>query len=185
MCSYINSSCSCVTLPCVWMWFEIQFLWQYMYWFFNSSSQPALRKLCLTLKWDDKDGYTHYILADITNGFQRALFHHFRAAWIGDILCEQAYQVAPLTSGQFGTRDVSDALRSRTGSNCFRSQRLQDLKTEIVQCGFEKMKCVSLMTNFCQNRTMHFGVITVNTVSATVLVFHKTVYLKWLKLQTN
>ena len=136
------------------------------------------RNITIMALADHKGSYTHYVLADVTNSFQRALFHHFRAAWIGDILCEQAYQVTPLTSGQFGTRDVSDALRSRTGSNCFRSQRLQDLQTEIAHCGFEKMKCVSLMTNFCQNRTMHFGVITVNTVSATVLVFHKTVYLK-------
>ena len=105
---------------------------------------------------DHKGSYTHYVLADVTNSFQRALFHHFRAAWIGDILCEQAYQVAPLTSGQFGTRDVSDALCSRTGSNCFCSQRLQDLQTEIAHCGFEKMKCVSLMTNFLSKQNHAF-----------------------------
>ena len=68
-----------------------------------------------------------HVLADVSNGLERALLHHFGAGGVGDVLDEGGDQAGPQAAGQLHHGDHLDALGGSARSEALSSQSSEDV----------------------------------------------------------
>lgn len=71
--------------------------------------------------------HTHNILADVSDGLQRGLFHVLCAVLVRYVSHQLGNELGPLAHGDLGAGNAGHALRGRAGPVRLRAQRLQDL----------------------------------------------------------